>query len=86
LQLTLTAGHSPVAKTAKAFSQLHYLQRHYHQVLLRPFSTRKSPQQIPVKNSCQHSLQLQKCRKAAADILADVKAKMLAASSAAKMP
>jgi hypothetical protein len=25
-QLTLSAGHSPIAKTAKVFSQLHYLQ------------------------------------------------------------
>jgi hypothetical protein len=25
LQLTLTAGHSPVAKTAEVFSQLYYL-------------------------------------------------------------
>jgi hypothetical protein len=58
--LTLIAEHSLVAKTAKALS-LSIASRNkitIPVVLFRIFSTRKSLQQIPVKNSCQHSLQL----------------------------
>jgi hypothetical protein len=57
-------------------------------ILLRQFSTKKSPQQILVKNSCQHSLQLTVqliTRKSFAKISAAVFAAPIAAGITAGM-